>query len=333
MKSNTIDLSPRQFFGNDEIEPWFNFESLDKRSPDALLAFGDQVYWSFSYSSLDFNDDIYKRRNGGLFEWNKLKEIQNYTTKADIMTSPDALTKDEHLIIKEPLIQNQVTKFEPLEQENGFSQISDNDSICDNKSHEDSNYDPEDDSGVSLDWEINIEEDKELHQSSKNMTKNTGKFGTLNKIREICPKRKKEQGVKQIRWNRKIDREVFLYLRDELNLHGMNLQQFLFDNKDKVVDDARHTIKCNARFNILDQIWIKFKWLNTHYHLYKRLRKLATNQSFSFREKKLLKDVLASQKQSKSFSMKSLTYLFPGKFEETIRKISKRILNLKVWPF
>ena len=77
----------------------------------------------------------------------------------------------------------------------------------------------------------------------------------------------------------------------------MNLQQFLFDNKDKVVDDARHTIKCNARFNILDQIWIKFKWLNTHYHLYKRLRKLATNQSFSFREKKLLKD--EQQKQNK----------------------------------
>ena len=131
MKSNTIDLSPRQFFRNDEIEPWFNFESLDKRSPDALLAFGDQVYWSFNYFSLDFNDDISKRRNEGYFEWNQLKDVQNSTTKADIMSPPNTLIKDEHLIIKAPLIQNQVTKFDPLEKENGFSQISDNDSLCD----------------------------------------------------------------------------------------------------------------------------------------------------------------------------------------------------------
>ena len=291
MKSNTIDLSPRQFFGNDEIEPWFNFESLDKRSPDALLAFGDQVYWSFNYFSLDFNDDISKRRNEGYFEWNQLKDVQNSTTKADIMYPPNTLIKDEHLIIKEPLIQNQVTKFDPLEKENGFSQISDNDSLCDNKSHEDSDYDPENDSDVCQDWDLNMEDDEELHQSSDNMAKITEKFGTLNKVRAICPKRKKEKGVKQTRWDRKADREVFVYLRDELNLHNMSLQEFLFDDKEGIVDDARHTIKCNARFNILDQIWIKFKWLNTHYYLYKRLRKLTTNQSFSFREKRLLRDV------------------------------------------
>ena len=85
---------------------------------------------------------------------------------------------------------------------------------------------------------------------------------------------------------------------------------------------------------ILQDIIQRFNWINTHFTLFKRLRKLTELQEFSFRESKLLKQTLkAMKKKGKSYNFQEIVNLFPGKYDESVVSESMKLLNINYNPF
>ena len=94
------------------------------------------------------------------------------------------------------------------------------------------------------------------------------------------------------RWGRELDRKVFEYLNIELAKVGMSIDKFLFDPEVKIDDSKNNRILWKFRLSLVKRIIYKYGWHKTTYCMFKRLRKIASNQEFSFRELKLLKRVL-----------------------------------------
>ena len=139
--------------------------------------------------------------------------------------------------------------------------------------------------------------------------------------------------IKMRRWDKESDRNVFRFLSTELSSINMELYQFLYENNHWIVDDSWQDILWEKRLNILEKIIEKYNWHNTPYYLFKRLRRLVQNQSFSVRDLKLLKRVVKRMKISKCYNITELISLFPGKFECTIREEWKKYLKLEECPF
>ena len=93
------------------------------------------------------------------------------------------------------------------------------------------------------------------------------------------------------RWSRCIDRKAFKFLNKELAKIHMNVDQFLFDSSISVIDGIHKRIEWKLRLSIIKRIIKRFGWHKTAYLLFKRFRKLALNQTFSFRELRLLKRI------------------------------------------
>ena len=245
------------------------------------------------------------------------KEAVDVSTKVEIKRDQANSFKKNESEEKQTLVQHHI----PKDMEDKLIEISKHskeDSIDDNKSEDDS------------DDEVNSQDDQ---TQQHNLLKKARKYGTLCKIRETWPKRRREQGVKHTRWNREVDRKAFTYLSEILTQQNMDLQEFLFDGNIKIVDDFNQSVLCSLRLAILDKVCLKFSWLNTHYFLFKRLKRLALKQTFSFRETKLLRQVLNKQKLQRRYDLSVISILFPGKFNSSIRNEWRRILNVSNWPF
>ena len=93
------------------------------------------------------------------------------------------------------------------------------------------------------------------------------------------------------RWERQLDRKAFKYLSKELVKIGMNLNSFLLDYPIEMISHMNKWVKWEFRNVLLKKVALQFGWHKTTYFLFKRLRKLTKNQTFSFRELKLLKRV------------------------------------------
>ena len=93
------------------------------------------------------------------------------------------------------------------------------------------------------------------------------------------------------RWGRLLDQKAFEFLNMELAKVDMDLDCFLFDNSIELISNVSQIICWKFRNSLLKRIIKRFGWHKTTFFLFKRLRKLAQNQTFSFRELKLLKRV------------------------------------------
>ena len=98
----------------------------------------------------------------------------------------------------------------------------------------------------------------------------------------------RQAGVKLERWNRGADKDLYQFIRSKLLPLNMELQQFLFDDTTELIDENNQIVLWGQRLEVLESAIEHFGWLNTPYFLFKRLRKNSANQSFSFREKRIL---------------------------------------------
>ena len=71
---------------------------------------------------------------------------------------------------------------------------------------------------------------------------------------------------------------------------------------------------------VLDKVILQTNFKGKKHLLLKRIRKLGTNQTFSFREKKLLKALIKSQLAHRGINISELSYFFPGKSDHSIQE-------------
>ena len=231
MKSFASGLEFKNIFELNDTNPWFEFYPFNK-TPDDLFGINQEDYWNVKYPSLDFSE-VKPFDN----KWTNLKEvhaieIMNSSTKVDI-------NKDHVVLIKEDLPEIEETFAKP--------QFAKTKSIIDEdlSIYPNANSNDESKSEVSSDYEENYHEDKTQKPNSK---KKTRKYGTLLKIRETWPKRRREDGVKHTRWNRELDRKAFVYLKELLTEQNMDVQEFLHDDN---ATQMFYKIKTFIKWNLI----------------------------------------------------------------------------------
>ena len=281
MKSFAFEFSLKNLFENYEVEPSFNIQSLDKKSPDDLFDFQHDLCSPNLFPSFDFHGDFEDEENGWIKMDNWLMENKNDSKLVNTAAISTDAIKNEDLLSNE-MIKDQVSNIEQAKSENlnSFSQdksqnIIDEDGKSESMSDDDSEYkiDGDDNVGMQIEQKKSLKKDTQRRKVTRNS------------------KQKRQQGVILERWNRETDKDVFQFLRDSLKTKHMDIEEFIFDTSVKITNDKEETILWEMRREMLELAIHKFGWINTPYFLFKRLRKLASNQSFSFRETKQLKKI------------------------------------------
>ena len=281
MKSSAFEFSLKNLFDNYEMEPSFDIQSLDKKSPDDLFDFQHDFCSPNPFTSFDFHGDIEDERVGRI-------KVDNWSmeSKSDPkLVNTAAISTDD--IKNEDLLSNEVDKAQVSNLEhtkpenlNFFSRnksqkMIDEDEISESISDDDSEYKIDGDDRV--DMQI---------ASKKSSKKDTQRRKVIRNS-----KHKRQQGVILERWNRETDKDVFQFLRNTLKAKHMGIEEFIFDNSVKITNDKEETVLWKMRREMLELAIHKFEWRNTPYFLFKRLRKLASKQSFSYRETKQLSKI------------------------------------------
>ena len=219
---------------------------------------------------------------------NQVNDAQNNATLANTAAVQTDVVNNDSLILKNEDIKSKIPNLEP-----------DNEEDSKNLSHIKSFNEEEEDKSESKsdddsDYDIDEEDDEEYidPQISQKLQMKSSKESTSQKKRIVRnSKHKRQPGVILERWNRETDRDMFQYLGNLLKQRNMDLQEFIFDDAVKITNDINKIVLWDIRLEILEQAMKKFKWNNTSYFLFKRLRKIAENQHFSFREAKLLSKI------------------------------------------
>ena len=267
------------------MKPSFCLESLDKKSLDDLFDFQHDINKPALYPSFDFHGDIEEEIYECIKADNLVNDAPNNATFANTAAAPI------NTIINKSFPQNEEAESENSniiqDKSENFNIVPWNDFVNavseENKSNAISDNDSDDDLSEDDDYVEGLNEKKKSKRSSKKI------YAQNKKIQYV--KVKRQEGVILKRWDRKTDRDVFQFIKNQLKPTGMDIQEFIFDDTIKISDEKKRIILCKMRLKILEQAIKTTGWLNTPYFLFKRLRRFASIQSFSFREMKQLRKI------------------------------------------
>ena len=281
MKSFAFEFSLRNLFDNYGMELSFDIQSLDKKSPEDLFDFKHDLCSPNLYHSFDFHRDFEEKQNGWIKMDNWLMENKNDSKLVNTAAISTDVIKNEDLLSNE-VIKAQVSNLEQTKPENlnSFSQDKSQNLIGDDGKSESMS---DGDSEYKIDGDDSV--DMQI-ASKKSLKKDTQRRKVIRNS-----KHKRQQGVILERWNRETDKDVFQFLRNTLKAKHMDIEEFIFDSSVKITNDKEETVLWEMRREMLELAILKFEWRNTPYFLFKRLRKLASKQSFSFRETKQLSKI------------------------------------------
>ena len=283
MKYLTLDLSAEVQFWNYVIEPLYNFASLDSCSQDDIFTHQDEVNVPIILCSIDLDENI----NEVQYEWNNknnvIYEVENDEVLANLL-DPKATTKSNNLSQLSESIEPKLIKIEYVQPDNNSKfPLEDPPRIIDLDESVKETYSNKD--GEVIDLSSENEDAEETQKKLSNRVENQRK----RILRRIGYTR--QAGVRLERWNRSADKDLFQFIRSKLLPLNMELQQFLFDDTIELIDESNQIVLWGQRLEVLESAIEHFGWLNTPYFLFKRLRKLSANQSFSFREKRILNSI------------------------------------------
>ena len=283
MKYQTLDLSAEVQFWSYEIDPLYNFTSLDSCSQEDIFTHQDKVNAPIILCSIDLDENINEVKN----EWNNISnainDMQNYEVFANL-PDPKATTKSNNLSQLSESIEPKLIKIEYVQPDNNSKfPLEDPPRIIDLDESVKETYSNKDGEVIDLSSENEDAETIQKRHSSRIENQRKWSISRTGYTRQV--------GVKLERWNRNDDKDLFHFIGSKLLPVNMELQQFLFDDTTKLIDEDNHIVLWGQRLEVLESAIEHFGWLNTPYFLFKRLRKLSANQSFSFREKRILNSI------------------------------------------
>ena len=278
-------MEPKNLFKNYEMEPSFCFEQLDKWSFNDLFDFQHDINKPVLYPSFDFHGDIEEEIYGCIKPNNLNNEAPNNQTLTNTVATPiniaickDKTSKDGVEPENSNLEQDKSGNLSIVPWDDSANAVSEED-----KSNAISHSDSDNEMSEDDDYVEGLNEKNKSKRSSKKI------YAQNKKIHHV--KVKRQEGVILKRWDRKTDRDVFQFIKNQLKPTGMDIQEFIFDDTIKISDDKKRIILCKKRLKILEKAIKITGWLNTPYFLFKRLRKFASVQSFSYREMKQLRKI------------------------------------------
>ena len=121
--------------------------------------------------------------------------------------------------------------------------------------------------------------------------------------------------------------KVFQSLFEQLKEINLTIEEFFNYNFQEILDNEEMEIKSFVHDNIIWKIWTDLKWRKEPYFLFKRMLKLFLKQNFSVREEKALKKILKEVEEINDQSILKILANFPGKTEQSLRKMIKTMLN------
>ena len=275
----------KNLFENYEMEPSFCIESLDKKSLEDIFDFQHDINKPVLYPSFNFHGDIEEDINGCIKANNWINDAPNNQTLTNTVAVPIniAISKDKTL---KDGVEPENSNLEQDKSQN-LSIVNCDDSMSalneEDKSNAISDSDSDNEVSEDDDYVEGLNEKKKSKRSSKKI------YAQNKKILHV--KVKRQEGVIIKRWNRKTDKDVFQFIKNQIKPTGMDIQEFIFDDTIKISDEKKRIILCKMRLKILEQAIKTSEWLNTPFFLFKRLRKFASVQSFSFREMKQLRKI------------------------------------------
>ena len=156
MKSFAFEFSLRNLFDNYGMEPSFDIQSLDKKSPGDLFDFQHDLCSPNLFPSFDFHGDFENEENGWIKMDNWLMENKNDSKLVNTAAISTDAIKNEDLLSNE-VVKAQVSNIEQTKQENlnFFSQdksqnIINQDEISESMSDDDSEYEIDGDDSVDM---------------------------------------------------------------------------------------------------------------------------------------------------------------------------------------
>ena len=229
------------------MEPSFCLESLDKKSLDDIFDFQHDINKPVLYPSFDFHGDIEEEIYECIKADNLVYDAPNNVTFTNTAAVPI------NTIINKSIPQNEEAEPENsnIDQDKfeNFNIISWDDSVNavseENKSHAISDNDSDDDLSKDDDYVGGLNGERKSKRTSKKI------YAQNKKIHHV--KVKRQEGVTIKRWNRKTDRDVFQYIKNQLKPTGMDIQEFIFDDTFKISDEKKRIILCKMRLKILEQ--------------------------------------------------------------------------------
>ena len=322
MQSFTFDYDFKESFEFDSTMPYHGPMSVESIPPNDVQGWYEKIYGGFNDLLLKFSD-----KNTNDLKKKFQEKIIGSDTQNKLNISGGLFTTDQ--LLKAELNEGSVP----------ISILFTRSSDWTTKNLHEENLcivnirSPKDDTKF-MNEECNLEKN-DRHLSSFNDSEQKIEFDSWDIIdsANLLNRQDDTMSMRMRRWGRESDRNVFRFLNTELSSINMDLYQFLYENNHWIVDDSWQDILWEIRLNILERIIEKYNWHNTPYSLFRRLRKLVQNQSFSVRDIKLLKRVVKRQKILKCYNITELITLFPGKFECTIREEWKKYLKLEECPF
>ena len=278
-------MEPKNLFENNEMEPSFLFEQLDKWSFNDLFDFQHDINRPVLYPSFNFHEDNEEDIYGCIKPNNLINDAPNNATLTNTVATPiniaiskDKTSKDGVEPENSNIVQDKSENFNIVSRDNQMSVLDEED-----KSNAMSDSDSDNEMSEDDDYVEGLNKKKKSKRSSKKI------YAQNKKIQYV--KVKRQEGVILKRWDRRSDRDVFQFIKNQLKPTGMDIQEFIFDYTIKISDEKKRIILCKMRLKILEQAIKVTGWLNTPYFLFKRLRRFASIQSFSFREMKQLRKI------------------------------------------
>ena len=112
--------------------------------------------------------------------------------------------------------------------------------------------------------------------------------------------------------------ETFKLLKEELTKHQIDEDSFFQADMNLILDHRYETIEDPMYNSIAQKLARDLSWTRTPYHLLYRIFRISKDQTFSFRDKILLKR-LTNKMQNNQIDFESVASYFPGKTNDAIR--------------
>ena len=285
MKSITFDSSESNFLDRNEEKTLFEFKSNEILQPDDVVGWYERIYGGT-------DDDHSKIYEIDPLSGDKIVDGRNFIFNASsnaiistaFINSNDIVSNEQFVFCFDNLQLNSAKiKSKYPENSGNNSESSFSNALIQNDFH--------------IEWNEELVKDQLAWNDSTQITlkKPDSKYEAYIEIQKLNNSKLWNESKlwkdTVRRWGRYHDQKAFEFLNKELTKVGMDVDHFLFDDSVEYANNINQSIRWKFRVSILKRIIKRFGWHKTTHFLFKRLRKIAQTQTFSFRELKLLKRV------------------------------------------